>query len=89
MSLPADSSGKKPVTRYRKPRADVFTVLLVLALIAILVGIVCLYFENAMYDWEYGPSASAAYSSALAPDPRPLTPTSSTDALTTVPLFQL
>ena len=91
ISSPANSSGKKPGGRYQKPRADVFTVLLMLALIAVLVGIVCLYFENEMYDWDYkgGPTASADYPSALAPDPWPLTPTSSTDAPTTLPLFQL
>lgn len=38
---------------YRKPRADVYTVLLILALIAILLGILCLHFEMKMYDYEF------------------------------------
>ena len=53
ISSPANSAPKKPGRPYRKPEADVFTVLLVLALIAILLGILCLYFENAMYEWDY------------------------------------
>ena len=97
ISPPADSSDKKPGGPYRKPQADVFTVLLMLALIAILLGILFLYFENAMYEWDYqgGPTASALCPSPLAlrpslptPAPWPLTPESSTDAPTTLPLFQ-
>lgn len=54
-------SGKIPGGPYRKPRADIYTVLLVLALIALLVGILCLYLEMEMYEWkiEGGPSVSA------------------------------
>ena len=48
---PADSA-KKPGGPYRKPRADVYTVLLILALIALLLGIVCLYAEMEMYEWK-------------------------------------
>ena len=91
ISSPADSSGKKPGGPYRKPRADLYTVLLALALIAILLGIVCLYFENKMYDWDYkdGPTASVPTPFTLAPRPWPLAPLPSTDAPTTLPLFQL
>lgn len=46
------SSSKKPGGPYRKPRADVYTVLLVFALIALLLGILCLYLEMDMYDWK-------------------------------------
>jgi hypothetical protein len=78
ISSPADSSGKKPGGPYRKPRADLYTVLLALALIAILLGIVCLYFENKMYDWDYkgGPTASANHVTTLALSPAlwPLNP---------------
>jgi hypothetical protein len=91
ISSPASSSGRKPGGPYRKPRADLYTVLLALALIAILLGIVCLYFENDTYDWDYtgGPTVSILSPAAFAPAPSPLTPLLSTDAPTTLPLFQL
>jgi len=75
ISSPADSSGKKPGGPYRKPRADLYTVLLALALIAILLGIICLYFENKMYDWDYkgGPTASVPAPFTLAAGPWPPT----------------
>ena len=38
---------------YRKPRADVYTVMLIASLIAIILGIVCLYLEGEMYFWEF------------------------------------
>ena len=90
---PADSSVERTGGPYRKPRADLYTVLLIFALIAILLGILCLYFENEMYDWDHqgGPTVSANHSPALAriPEPWPPNPLSSTDAPTTLPLFQL
>ena len=46
MSPPSSSRGP-----YRKPRADIYTVMLALALVAIVIGCVCLYFEVA----DYGP----------------------------------
>jgi hypothetical protein len=57
---PADSSARKSGGPHRKPRADLYTVLLALALIAILLAILCLYFENKMYNWDYkgGPTVS-------------------------------
>jgi hypothetical protein len=57
---PVDSSAKKPGGPHRKPRADLYTVLLAFALIAILLAILCLYFENKMYNWDYkgGPTVS-------------------------------
>ena len=51
MSLPI--SDDEPVApRYRKPQADLYTVLLIIALLALILGIVCLYFINDMYDWK-------------------------------------
>ena len=43
---------------YRKPRADIYTVLLAIALVALLLAIVCLYLEMDTYKWEFkgGPS---------------------------------
>lgn len=38
---------------YRKPRADLYTVLLIVALIALISGIFCLYAEMAAYDFEF------------------------------------
>ena len=64
MSL-QDSNSDAP-KQYRKPRADVYTVLLVLALIAIILGILCLHFEMDIYDYKIkgGPSPSASIDSA-------------------------
>ena len=46
-------SAKKPGGPYRKPRADIYTVLLILALISLLLGITFLYLEMDMYNWEF------------------------------------
>lgn len=62
-------SSKKPETAapalasapaYRKPRADVYTVLLVVALLALLVGIIFLYAENSYYEWKTTGAPAAA-----------------------------
>jgi len=37
---------------YRKPRPDVYTVLLVIALLALLIGIFFLYRHNARYEFK-------------------------------------
>lgn len=44
----------KPISGgpYRKPRADIYTLMLALALVAIVIGCICLYLEVA----DYGPS---------------------------------
>ncbi len=57
------SSDESPAApQYRKPRADVYTVLLVLALLALIAGILCLWGENAEYEWKYkgGPTVSGS-----------------------------
>ena len=58
---PLKSSNDPTATQYRKPRADIYTVLLVIALLALIAGILCLWGENAEYEWKYkgGPSVSA------------------------------
>lgn len=45
---------------YRRPRADVYTALLLIAFIGLVLGIVALYFEMADYKFEFrrAPSAS-------------------------------
>jgi hypothetical protein len=68
VSLPGstDKSGGP----YRKPRADVYTVLLAVALVALLIGILCLYLEMKAYDWKIrgGPSVMRPAASAIAFD---------------------
>lgn len=61
MSSLSSSDESSAVPQYRKPRADVYTVMLVLALLALIVGILCLWGENAEYEWKYkgGPAVSA------------------------------
>ena len=59
---PLSSASDKPSGPFRKPRADVFTVLLLVALIALILGIVCLYAEMEHYEWRFkgGPTVSMA-----------------------------
>lgn len=54
---------------YRRPQADVYTVLLLLTLFALILGIVCLYFEQDMYNFELkgGPTVSAGHTAHYAP----------------------
>jgi hypothetical protein len=52
---------------YRKPRADIFTMLLVLALLAILVGIMALYGIMKEYEVELEPARSRSLRGRSAP----------------------
>jgi len=65
--LPAESA-KRSGGPYRKPRADVYTVLLAIALVALLLAILCLYMEMDHYQFKFkgGPSASVDFSGAVA-----------------------
>jgi hypothetical protein len=47
-------------TFYRKPRADMYTVLLAIALVALIVGVVFLYLETAPYAPNYWSGGSAS-----------------------------
>jgi hypothetical protein len=47
------SSSKEPGGPYRKPRADFYTVALVLALIAIILAILCLWLLMGEYDKQF------------------------------------
>jgi hypothetical protein len=49
---PPDSTEAQPGTYVQKPKADVYTVMLVIALLAIIVAIVCLALELNAYNWE-------------------------------------
>jgi len=53
-ALPPSSSSDSPRAdkQYRKPRADLYTLMLAVSLVAILVGIVFLCLYNGIYDWK-------------------------------------
>jgi hypothetical protein len=38
---------------YRKPRADVYTFMLIVSLLAVIVGCLCLYFEMKRFDFKF------------------------------------
>ena len=61
-------SNPRPRGPYRRPRADIYTVLLLLTLFALLIGILCLYFEMDAYNFEFkgGPTVSAERSTMVA-----------------------
>ena len=68
IGLPRDSSSESAETPvYRKPRPDVYTMLLVIALLAVLVAIFALYAEMKDYEFQYkgGPAVSQAISSSV------------------------
>lgn len=58
----SQTSSEKYTGPYRKPRPDLYTVLLIVALLAILVGIVMLYLDRAEFQFKYkgAPSVSMA-----------------------------
>ena len=60
MSSPESTSSNDSRGLHRKPEADIYTVLLAIALVAILVGLTFLALEMDMYLWEFkgGPTAS-------------------------------
>ncbi len=63
--MPANKLSSNPSGGpYRKPRADIYTVLLVLALVALVVGIVMLWLEMDLYQWKFtgGPRAAIEFS---------------------------
>jgi hypothetical protein len=66
---PAKDSSEKYTGPYRKPRADVYTVLLILALIAILLATILLYMEQERFQFEIkgGPTPTSA--SNITPNP--------------------
>jgi hypothetical protein len=50
---------KLPPEAYRKPRANLFTMLLVLSLVAIIMSCVFLYYHMQMYDMRLNPPTAA------------------------------
>lgn len=79
--LPQKSSEPAEV-RYRKPRVDLYTALLVIALTALIVGCVMLYLELKLFDFKHtgAPGVSWLPAAASFAD---LSPDWSTDALAT------
>ena len=61
-SLSPTSSEEKYTGPYRKPRPDLYTVILVVALLALVVGAVMLYFERGEFQFKHkgAPSVSMA-----------------------------
>ena len=53
LQIETEEKDKKYTGPYRKPRADIYTIMLLLALFAILLGILCFHFEMDMYDFEF------------------------------------
>jgi len=49
---PFGDQSQQPVSRYRKPRADLYTMLLLIAWLALLLGILVLYLEMKEYKFE-------------------------------------
>lgn len=48
---PPDSTEPRPGLYVAKPRPDIYTVLLIAALVALVVACVCLYLELSAYEW--------------------------------------
>ena len=42
-----------PARQFRKPKADVYTMMLVASLIAVILAILCLYLEMKDYDFDF------------------------------------
>jgi len=58
--LPLDSTDTTEAPRYRKPTLDVYTVLLAVALAALILGTLILYFDTAVFDFKLRGAPSAA-----------------------------
>ena len=50
---PFEEQPQQQAPRYRKPRADLYTMLLLIAWIALLLGILVLYLEMREYNFEF------------------------------------
>lgn len=84
--LPQKSSEPAEI-RYRKPRADLYTALLVIALVALILGCVMLYLELQMFDFKYQGAPSVSWLRSMTPVALRISPQWSTDALATVSLL--
>jgi hypothetical protein len=52
MSPPSSTDKPGVETHYRKPRVDLYTLLLAIALVAILIGIIFLCMYNSEFQWK-------------------------------------
>ncbi len=59
-----NSTEDEPVAVYRKPRVNVYTVMLVISLLAILTAIVFLWLYLDEYQWKHNGGPNAALSSS-------------------------
>jgi hypothetical protein len=76
ISAPTSSLAPEPVPaeQYRKPEADLYTVLLVIALIAVLIGILFLYLEMGTYDFKFQGGPAVGMVSSHQPSGSELSP---------------
>lgn len=58
MSLPDSSSDRPRGVLVRKPKTSIYTVLLLVALLAIIVGCLLLVLEWAQYDFQHTPPSN-------------------------------
>jgi hypothetical protein len=63
---PFGDQPQQQAPRYRKPRADLYTVLLLIAWFAILLGILALYLEMKEYDFKFKESSALTTAPAAA-----------------------
>ena len=86
----SESTEAPEEVRYRKPRADLYTALLAIALAALVLGCVMLYLELQFYEFKYQGAPSVSWQ-RLPVSSRLLWPAlpASTDALPTAQLFSV
>jgi hypothetical protein len=57
----SDETSDESEVRYRKPRPDLYTALLVIALTALILGCVMLYLELQFYEFKYRGAPSVSW----------------------------
>lgn len=72
MSTLTSPTQNKPGQAYRKPRADVYTLMLLVALVAIIIACLCLYFEMKRFDFDYKSAPKPPPPVAILVQPRAL-----------------
>lgn len=66
MSSPVLTNLPRPAA-YRKPGADVYTALLALAAVALILGMLCLYFEMQRFEFDLKPPPAPGMATATVP----------------------
>lgn len=61
---PGKKKAKAEAVVYRKPRANVFTVLLIISLLALILGTTLLWMDMAKYNYEFKGGPRAAHDAA-------------------------